>query len=263
MLIAAALIGLMGAVGVAVDLGRIYVEQNRLQNAVDASALAGSLHLADDPDVDNGTVAQAATSNLLANDADATNIEITSGGATRSVCVTAEANVDMTLAKIIGVTDKTVSAEACAGSNFLEVVLVLDTTGSMGSPTTNGTPMHETIAAAWKLVGMIMPETGTEAVKVGIVPFQGLIRIGENTDGIATGCRNADGTTNKGTLRDDAKGYYATKYYKYGKGSGDSSGITRRMPNCWPESKPSTAVTPQRSPPSSRWRPTRRRWKPA
>ena len=51
----------MAAAGVAVDLGRVSVEQNRLQNAVDSAALAGSLQLPDDPDVSTGKVATAAT----------------------------------------------------------------------------------------------------------------------------------------------------------------------------------------------------------
>lgn len=205
MLLAAALVGLMAAAAVAVDLGRIYVERNRLQNAVDSAALAGSLHLADDPDVDNGTVAEAATSNLLANDADAVNIEVTSGGATRSVCVTAEAVVDMTLAKVIGQEEATVTAEACAGYNDIELVMVLDATGSM-----KGTPIANVKQAAANLVDLIMPaSSGTTRSKIGLVPFQGKVRIDgndpvtaeENPDGVGAGCRNADGTLNNGKLK--------------------------------------------------------------
>ena len=196
----------MAATGVAVDLGRLYVERNRLQNAVDSAALAGSLQLPDDPDVNNGKADKAARTNLLANDADATNILVESGGATRSVCVTAEANVEMTVSKVIGMTDQTVVAEACAGYNDIELVMVLDSTGSM-----KGTPIANVKEAATNLVNLIMPassETATRS-KIGLVPFQGKVRIDgndpvtaeANPDGVGTGCRNADGTLNNGKLR--------------------------------------------------------------
>ncbi|KHK02254.1 Von Willebrand factor type A domain protein, associated with Flp pilus assembly [Desulfovibrio sp. TomC] len=196
----------MAAAGVAVDYGRLYVEHNRLQNAVDSAALAGSLQLPDDPDVNNGKAEAAAKTNLLANDADAGNILVESGGATRSVCVTAEANVEMTVSKVIGMTDKTVSAEACAGYNDIELVMVLDSTGSM-----KGTPITNVKEAATNLVNLIMPASSDTATrsKIGLVPFQGKVRIDgndpvtaeQNPDGVGVGCRNADGTLNNGKLR--------------------------------------------------------------
>ena len=160
----------MAAAGVAVDLGRVSVEQNRLQNAVDSAALAGSLQLPDDPDVSTGKVAAAATENLMANDADATGILVESGGATRSVCVSAEAKVEMTLSKVIGVGDQTVSAEACAGYNDIELVMVLDATGSM-----KGAPITNVKEAATNLVNLIMPASSATSTrsKIGLVPFQG------------------------------------------------------------------------------------------
>ncbi|WP_300162003.1 pilus assembly protein TadG-related protein [Solidesulfovibrio sp.] len=206
MLVAATLVGVLAAAGVAVDLGRVYVARNKLQNAVDAAALAGSLQLADDPDVSNGKVETAAKENLAANDPDAVDVEVASGGATRSVCVDAKAVVDMTLSKVIGVDDATVSAEACAGYNDIELVMVLDATGSM-----KGTPIANVKEAATSLVNLIMPSNNASNTrsKIGLVPFQGKVRIDgndpvtaeANPDGVGTGCRNADGTLNNGKLK--------------------------------------------------------------
>ncbi len=203
---AATLVGVLAAAGVAVDLGRVYVARNKLQNAVDAAALAGSLQLADDPDVSNGKVETAAKENLAANDPDAVDVEVASGGATRSVCVDAKAVVDMTLSKVIGVDDATVSAEACAGYNDIELVMVLDATGSM-----KGTPIANVKEAATSLVNLIMPSNNASNTrsKIGLVPFQGKVRIDgndpvtaeANPDGVGTGCRNADGTLNNGKLK--------------------------------------------------------------
>lgn len=196
----------IAAAGIAVDLGRIYVAHHKLQNAVDAAALAGSLQLPDDPDVSTGTVVSAAQTNLLANDAAATDIEITPGGATRSVCVQAKAAVAMTLTKILGVAAQEVSAGACAGYNDIELVFVLDATGSM-----KGTPIANAKEAAASLVDLIMPSSSTTATrsKIGLVPFQGKVRIDgsdpvsaeQDPDGVGTGCRNADGTLNTGKLK--------------------------------------------------------------
>ncbi len=205
MVIAAALAGTMAAAGVAVDLGRVYVAHNKLQNAVDAAALAGSLQLPDDPDVSNGKVEKAVKSNLGLNDPDATGVTVTSGGATRSVCVEAQAQVDMTLAKVVGIEDTTVTADACAGYNDIELVLVLDATGSM-----KGDPINNAKDAARDLVDLIMPSSSSSTrSKIGLVPFQGKVRIDgndpvtaeRNPDGVGTGCRNADGSLNNGKLK--------------------------------------------------------------
>ncbi len=203
---AATLVGVIAAAGVAVDLGRVYVARNKLQNAVDAAALAGSLQLADDPDVSNGKVETAVKENLAANDAAAIDVEVASGGATRSVCVDAKAVVDMTLSKVIGVDDATVSAEACAGYNDIELVMVIDATGSM-----KGTPIANVKEAATSLVNLIMPSNNASNTrsKIGLVPFQGKVRIDgndpvtaeANPDGVGTGCRNADGSLNNGKLK--------------------------------------------------------------
>jgi len=210
-LIAASLVAVIAASGVALDLGRIYVARNKLQNAVDAAALAGSLQLPDDPDVTTGQVSTAVTANLLANDAAATDIGISSGGATRSVCVQASVPVGMTLTNVFGAGATTVTAEACAGYNDIELVFVLDATGSM-----RGTPIANVKEAAASLVDLIMPSATTTSTrsKIGLVPFQGKIRIDgsdpvtaeQNPDGVGVGCRNADGSLNNGKL----KAEYAT-----------------------------------------------------
>ncbi len=190
----------------ALDLGRIYVAHHKLQNAVDAAALAGSLQLPDDPEVSTGQVASAATAVLLANDDSATHIEIGSGGATRSVCVAAENSVTMTLTKVLGYTSQAIKAEACAGYNDIELVMVLDATGSM-----KGSPIANVKQAAANLVNLIMPTSNEAATrsKIGLVPFQGKVRIDGNDpvtaeqdpDGVGVGCRNADGTSTTASSR--------------------------------------------------------------
>ncbi len=201
-MVAVALPAVIAGAGLAVDLGQIYVARSKLQNAVDAAALAGSMQLPYDPDVSNGTVAEAATTLLTTNDPSAETLSIAAGGQTRSVCVEAASKVDMTLMKVVGINQETVTASACAGFNNLEIALVLDTTGSM-----KGTPIDNVKSAATDMVKLVMPEGGAPSSKVALVPFQGKVRIDGNDpvqpdpDGVGVGCRNANGTLNNGRLK--------------------------------------------------------------
>ena len=58
---------LMGAIGIAIDMGNMYMTHTRLQAAVDAGALAGSLELPYDPDLSKGVVQQATEDMIHAN----------------------------------------------------------------------------------------------------------------------------------------------------------------------------------------------------
>lgn len=189
--VAVALPVLLGMGGLAVDMGRLYAAQARLQAAVDAAALAGSLHLVDDPDLVNGIVSNAVTEYLVTNYPEAFVTDISPGPEVRSVCVAAQVDVPMMFMGALGISSRSVSASACAGFNDLEVVLVIDNTGSM-----RGEPIRRVRRAAKKLVDLMMPSGGAPSVKVGLVPFRSKVRIDDWADGLSPGCRNADGTRN-------------------------------------------------------------------
>jgi len=195
---------LIGAAGLAVDGGRMYLADRHLQNAVDAAALAGSMALPEDPDMDQGIAAAAAQEMLTANYPEATMVSAGPGSEVRSACVKGAANVDYLLMGVLGLSSGTVTAQACAGFNNLEIVLVLDTTGSM-----KGTPINNVKSAATDLVELILPSNTTPSTKIGMVPFRGMVRMRAGVDGVAAGCRNVNGTLNDGKLLDV---YKATKY---------------------------------------------------
>lgn len=182
---------LVGMAGLAIDGGNLYINHNRLQAAVDAGALAGSLELPYDPNMNKGIVDAAVEDMLLANYANATIASIAPGDSARSVCVTADASVDTMLLGVLGIGSNTVSAQACAGFNDLEIVFVIDNSGSM-----KGTPIARVKEAAVDLVELIMPNGADLTSKVGLVGFRGKVRIGADVDGLPEGCRNADGTMN-------------------------------------------------------------------
>nr|WP_207264650.1 pilus assembly protein TadG-related protein [Desulfovibrio sp. Huiquan2017] len=199
---------LLGVAGIAVDMGNMYLTHTRLQAAVDAGALAGSLELPYDPDLSKGVVRQAVRDMVAANMEEAKVTSITAGTEIRSVKVTAQAEVGMLLMEVLGMAGKTVEASAMAGFNKLEVVFVIDNSGSM-----RGTPIDMVKQASSELTDLLIPDGTTPDTKVGLVPFRGKIRLGEAVDGYAKGCVNADGSLNQGIHEDFMDAYYALPYY--------------------------------------------------
>lgn len=189
MLMAVLLPVVLGLAGLGIDSGMLYLAHNRLQGAVDAAALAGSLQLPYDPQLDKGLVRGAVNEYMAANYPEAQLKGVTPGTEERSVTVKAEANVATIFMGALGIGSTTVRAQATAGYNNLEVVFVIDNTGSM-----KGTAIQQANAAATQLAELIMPEGMETSVKVGLVPFRGKVHLPSGVDGLADGCRNADGT---------------------------------------------------------------------
>jgi hypothetical protein len=194
--------------GIAVDMGNMYMTHTKLQAAVDAGALAGSLELPYDPDLTKGVVNKAVTDMVADNMKAAEVTNISAGTEIRSVKVTARAEVKMLLMEVLGMADKYVEASAMAGFNKLEVVFVIDNSGSM-----KGTPIDLVKRASAELTDLLIPDGTTPDTKVGLVPFRGKIRLGEEVDGYAKGCVNADGSLNQGIHEDFMDEYYALPYY--------------------------------------------------
>lgn len=201
---------LLGFVGLAIDMGNMYMTHTQLQSAVDAGALAGSLELPYDPDLSKGVVQKAAEDMVHANMASAVVEPVAAGTEVRSVIVTAKAEVNMLLMGVLGLADSMVSATAAAGFNKLEVVFVVDNSGSM-----KGTPINMVKEASISLTDLLIPDGTTPDTKVGMVAFRGKVRIGDNVDGQPGGCRNADGSVNEGLHEDYMDDYWAlSDYYR-------------------------------------------------
>lgn len=199
---------LLGITGLAIDMGNLYLAQARLQSAVDAGALAGSLQLPYDPELQMGLVRSAASNMVKENYEDADIKEIVPGTEVRSVKVIAEVTVPTLIMGLFGDTSNTVSASATAGFNKLEVVFVIDNSGSM-----KGTPITMVREASIDLVNLIIPDGGNPETKIGLVPFRGKVHL-PATDGLEEGCRNVDDTLDEG-LRDEYKAAYWQLPYEY------------------------------------------------
>jgi len=189
--VAAAIPALVGITGLGLDSALLYQAHGRLQSAVDSAALAGSLELPYDPDMTKGIVRAAAEEYLQKNYPEATLKSLGSGTEARSVTVEGEAVVDLLLLDAVGLSDTVITAKATAGFNNLEIVFVIDNSGSM-----KGAPIAATNEASVNLVNLIMPKGMESSVQVGLVPFRGKVRLPADVDGLPAGCRNADGTFN-------------------------------------------------------------------
>lgn len=138
------MVALIGMVGLVVDVGYVYRTQRALQTSADAAALAGA-QLLPDP-VAAQQVAQTYGASptganqirsVLVNEQINTNCVATIPGCSpvNAVSVTEDATVPTIFAKVLGVASFHVHAHATAcspcGSKPVDIVLVLDRTGSM------------------------------------------------------------------------------------------------------------------------------------
>lgn len=99
---------LLGFGSLATDMAVLYAEKSNLQNAVDASALAGSQELPHNPQA----AISKASEYALANDTVLSSVVISADN--KEIKVTAEKNVPLYLARILGIESKNVGASARA-----------------------------------------------------------------------------------------------------------------------------------------------------
>ena len=101
-----------------------------------------------------------------------------------TVDVTATATIDTYFAVVIGYNtlSTTIHAQALAAQNYLEVVLVLDNTGSMtqkASATDNTSKIEALKTAATDLANILFGDNATsDYVKIGVVPFTMAVNVG-------------------------------------------------------------------------------------
>lgn len=110
-IVALALAVLLGAGGLSVDVGRLYAERSRLQTVADAAALAGAQELPESP----AGAEQAAYDNIAANETSTAGASVSVSTDQRRIHVGVGDDVDMTLARVLGLETAAVRAKATAG----------------------------------------------------------------------------------------------------------------------------------------------------
>lgn len=192
MLYALALVPTVGAAGAAVDLGQALVVRQRLSEATDAAALAlGSMV--------NLTAAQQRAkalefinANIPASALGSTaNVTVTTGQAT--VTVKATATVDTAFMGLMGISQLEVSAESevTRESRGMEVVMVLDNTGSMA----NSGKLTALKSSMELMINTLFGSASNpEKLKMGLVPFSETVRL-NTAPAIAGGWIDTTGTS--------------------------------------------------------------------
>ncbi len=152
-ILAVALVVLVGFTGLAVDLGRYLVAMGRLRQAADAGALAAAAQFRENRGLDEMTA--AARSVIQANGFTPTQLEVntcdTKPGDTylcnpprrKKVEVTVAAQMPTTFLRIVGWQQMTLSTIAVGEAASMDVVLVIDTSESMTYDAPPGDPMRD------------------------------------------------------------------------------------------------------------------------
>ncbi len=180
-------------IGSGVDLSRAYKAQNRLQSACDAGVLAGRHSVASNG-FDEAAEAKADTyfdANFDDDDQQTqdTSFEATSEDNGITVSGTASTRLDTAIMKVFGINDfaLTVDCTASMGVGNSDIVMVLDTTGSMldeangTTPETGDTTKLQDLQAAMKNFydTVAASSEGSNArIRYGFVPYSSSVNVG-------------------------------------------------------------------------------------
>jgi len=176
---AAALIPLLVGVGLSVDYSRALTVKQRLGQALDAAALAAGSW----PDLTETQIETKVQEFLTANYPSLIEGSPSSFSVTKTdevISITASSNVDTVFLKLAGINqvDVTSFTEVALKQKKIELVMVLDNTGSMSW----SGKIDALRDAATTMVEILKPGSGSAAnsedVKIGLVPFAAAVNIG-------------------------------------------------------------------------------------
>jgi Flp pilus assembly protein TadG len=177
MMMAIGAVPLCLGVGAAVDMSRAHYTRSVLQGAADAAAIAGGTSKDKSDAAINSIVQQYLKANHAENVLEyvtAMTHTMDMGRGTFTVAI--DGTIPTSFMAIAGFADLSIGArsEVNVGSQALEMVLVLDNTGSMA-----GVKIDNLKSAATNLVNIIQNETSDYAdVKMAVVPFAEYVNVG-------------------------------------------------------------------------------------
>ena len=182
--VAAAIVPLMGFVGLSTDAARGYLVKARLSQALDASGLAGAQSTFDltllqadilkyfNPNFPPGYLGSTVTGPTYVYDVEADKLT-----------VTASAVIPTTFMRVLGKETMTVSAstEVTRKQIYMDVVLAMDVSGSMNWDAGGGlTRIEATKAAAAILIDILYgPSETKDLLKMGLVPWNSKVKVWE------------------------------------------------------------------------------------
>ena len=173
---------LVGMLGIGVDLTRAYLYRAQLSGALDAAALAGakSFH-SDTRDAEiqaffdsnfDATYMGGQVTQLDINEIDTVN---------KTLEVKTSGTVDTAFMRIFGIDDLSISAgaETTSKQTGLQIVMVLDATGSMRTSDSGTVRMNALKSSAKTLVDSLFGEDATnDKLQIGVVPYVTTVNVG-------------------------------------------------------------------------------------
>jgi Flp pilus assembly protein TadG len=190
----ALLVPLFALIGSGVDVGRVYVARSRMQQACDASALAGRWAFSQGATTDTGSAEALKFFNFnfpqkSFGTASFTPTVTVTGTTTKVVAVSASTTMPMALMGVFGFQPMTVSTTCTAQQDYVntDIVLVLDVTGSMGDKANwsdTQTKIEALRSAVLALYDQLAPiQTQLEAagmrLRYSIVPYSSTVNVGK------------------------------------------------------------------------------------
>lgn len=172
---AVGMVAMVGATGVAIDVGRGQLVESKLSSSLDAAGLAAG------SSINTTNITSEATKYLNVNFQDymgahITSVNVTANADNSIITLSATATLPTTFMRIFGEETMNVAAaaEVTRAINGLELALVLDNTGSMA-----GTKLTSLKNAALSLVDILYGSNASvENLWVGLVPFAQTVNIG-------------------------------------------------------------------------------------
>jgi len=179
-LIAFAIIPLIGFVGVATDATRAYMVKSRLSSAIDVAGLAGGQNFFD-PER-NSDIQMFFDVNFPAGymGASVSGPDIIADEDNETLTLSANAVVPMVFMQLFGFNTVTVNAfaEITREMQALDVVIAMDMSGSMGNSIDGGTRMAAARTAATDLVDILFgSDSSKENLNIGLVPWNGKVNV--------------------------------------------------------------------------------------
>lgn len=216
--VAVAIIPLIAFVGIGTDAARGYIVKSRLSYALDAAGLAGA-HVTSPNNVASD-VSMYFKANFPAGymSATVTGPTVTQDSSGQVLSVSASATIPTTFLRVIGVDTMNVAAstEVTRETDMLELMLSMDVSGSMNSPSGSGmTRIQAARAAATDLVNILFGNNTTSSLlQIGLVPWNSKVNVW--TNGVAY---NSSATTqvpisSGGSLLNPLTGTPLTYYWK-------------------------------------------------
>jgi len=182
----------MLTVAVALDYTRAIASRAALQSAVDAVALRAMQEYSAGS---RGTTLITSATSYLAAIVHDSSVSLDAGmpalnGAGTAICASVTRVMPSTLMKVANINNINLHASACSsvsGAGTLEIALVLDTTGSMGNATSDGsTKIAAMKTAAGNFIDYMFDTSPLKAnTKMSVVPFASAVNVGTTYNGAA------------------------------------------------------------------------------